>query len=86
MVLVIKSAAVRTRRKVVRTLKEFYFSKEPHLQSHLQARPNELDKQEFPIASSAMLPELRLFFGLMTFTKKVISRVIDLLLEQALRR
>ena len=40
----IKSAAVRTRRKAVRMLKEFYFSREPRLQSRLQARLDELDK------------------------------------------
>jgi hypothetical protein len=28
-------------------LKKFYFSQEPRLQSRLQARPDELDKQEF---------------------------------------
>jgi hypothetical protein len=45
--MVIKSATIRTRRKAVRTLEEFYFSKEPRLQSCLQACPDELDKQEF---------------------------------------
>jgi hypothetical protein len=57
--MVIKSAAIRTRRKAVRTLKEFYFSREPHLQSRQQARPDELDKQEFPRALSAVSFELR---------------------------
>jgi hypothetical protein len=57
--MVIKSAAVRTRSKTVRKLEEFYFSKELHLQSHLQARSDELEKQEFPRASSAVLFELR---------------------------
>ena len=44
--IVIKSVAVRTRRKAVKTLKELYFSKEPHLQAH----SDELKKQEFPRA------------------------------------
>jgi hypothetical protein len=70
-----KSAAVRTRRKAVRTPEEFYFFRESRLQSRLQARPDELDKQEFPRASSTVLSELRpntyVFFRLMTFTKKV---------------
>jgi hypothetical protein len=57
--MVIKSAAVWTRRKAVRTLEEFYFSREPHLQSHPQARPDELDKQEFLRASFVVLSELR---------------------------
>jgi hypothetical protein len=52
--MVIKSATVQMRRKTIRTLEEFYFSKEPRLQSHLQACPNELDKQEFLRASSAV--------------------------------
>jgi hypothetical protein len=53
--MVIKGAAVRMRRKVVRTLEEFYFFKEPRL----QARLDELDKQEFPRALSAVSSELR---------------------------
>jgi hypothetical protein len=53
--MVIKSAAAWTRRKAIRTLEELYFSKEPRL----QARLDELDKQEFPRASSAMLSEIR---------------------------
>ena len=57
--MVIKCVAVWTRRKAVWMLEEFYFSREPHLQSRLQVRPNELDKQEFPRASSAVLFELR---------------------------
>jgi hypothetical protein len=57
--MVIKSAAARTRRKAVRTLEKFYFFRESRLQSRLQARPDELDKQEFPRASSAVLPKLR---------------------------
>jgi hypothetical protein len=52
--MVIKSVAVRMRRKAVRMLEEFYFSKEPHMQFCLQARPDELDKQEFPRASSVV--------------------------------
>ena len=56
--MMIKSAAVRTRRKVVQTLEEFYFSREPHLQSRLQARPDKLDKQEFPRASFTVSFEL----------------------------
>jgi hypothetical protein len=56
--MVIKSAVVQTRRKAVRTLEEFYFSKEPRLQSRLQACPDKLDKQEFPRASSAVSSEL----------------------------
>jgi hypothetical protein len=52
--MVIKSAAVRTRRKAVRTLEEFYFFREPRLQAH----PNELEKQEFPRASSIVSSEL----------------------------
>jgi hypothetical protein len=51
--MVIKSAAAWTRRKAIRTLEELYFSREPRLQSRLQARLDELDKQEFPRASSA---------------------------------
>ena len=35
-------------------LEEFYFSREPRL----QARPDKLDKQEFPRVSSAMSSEL----------------------------
>jgi hypothetical protein len=54
--MVIKSAAVRTRRKAVRMLEEFYFSKEPRL----QARSKELNKQEFPRALSAVSSELGL--------------------------
>ena len=56
----IKCAAVRTRRKAVRTLKEFYFSREPCLQSCLQARLDELDKKKFLRASFAVSSELRL--------------------------
>jgi hypothetical protein len=52
--MVIKSATVRTRRKAVRTL-----SRESHLQSRLQARLDELYKQEFPRALSAVSSELR---------------------------
>jgi hypothetical protein len=44
---------------VVQTLEEFYFFKEPRLQSRLQARLDELNKQEFPKASSAMSSEHR---------------------------
>jgi hypothetical protein len=78
---VIKSTAAQTRRKAIPTLEEFYFSTKPRLQSRLQARLDELDKQEFTRASSAVLSELRLdtyFFCLTTFTKKVISRVTGL--------
>jgi hypothetical protein len=57
--MVIKSAATWTRRKAVRTLKELYFSREPRLQSRLQACPDELDKQEFPRASSVVSFEIR---------------------------
>jgi hypothetical protein len=57
--MVIKSAAAWTRRKAIQTLEEFYFSKEPRLQSRLQAHPDELNKQEFPRASSAVSPKLR---------------------------
>ena len=57
--MVIKCAAVRTKRKAVRTLKEFYFFKEPCLQSHLQARPDKIEKQESPRASSAVPSESR---------------------------
>jgi hypothetical protein len=57
--MVIKSAAIQTRRKAVWTLEEIYFSREPYLQSYLQARPDELDKQEFLRASFAMSSELR---------------------------
>ena len=53
--MVIKSAAVRTRRKAIRMLEEFYFSRE----SRLQSRPDELDKQEFSRASSVVSSELR---------------------------
>ena len=52
--MVIKYVTVRTRRKAVRTVEEFYFFREPHL----QARPDELDKQEFPRASFVVLSEL----------------------------
>jgi hypothetical protein len=65
----------------IRMLEEFYFSKEPHLQSLLQARPDELDKQEFQRASSAVSSELRpdaYVFSLTMFTKNVISRVLGL--------
>jgi hypothetical protein len=57
--MVIKSAAAWTRRKAVRTREELYFSREPCLQSRLQARPDELDKQEFSRASSAVSSEIR---------------------------
>jgi hypothetical protein len=57
--MVIKSAAAWTRRKAVQTLEELYFSREPRLQSRLKVRPNELDKQEFPRASSAVSSEIR---------------------------
>jgi hypothetical protein len=53
--MVIKGAAVRMRRKAVWTLEELYFFKEPRL----QARLDELDKQEFPRALSAVSSELR---------------------------
>ena len=56
----IKSIVVRTRRKAVQMLEEFYFSREPRLQSHLQACLDELDKQELPRALSAVSYELRL--------------------------
>ena len=39
-------------------LEEFYFFREPYLQSRLQAHPNEHDKQEFSKASSAVSSEL----------------------------
>jgi hypothetical protein len=58
--MVIKSAVAWTRRKAVRTLEELYFYREPHLQSRLKVRPNELDKQEFPRASSVVSSEIRL--------------------------
>jgi hypothetical protein len=73
--MVIKSAAAWTRRNAVRMLEELYFSREPRLQSCLQACPDKLDKQEFPRASSTVL-----------FTKKAISRVVGLGLEKTLRR
>jgi hypothetical protein len=57
--MVIKSAVIRTRRKAIRMLEEFNFFKEPHLQSRLQAHLDELDKQEFPRASSIVSSELR---------------------------
>ena len=47
------------RRKAVQMLEEFYFFREPRLQSHLQACPDELDKQELPKASSAVSSKLR---------------------------
>ena len=56
--MVIKSVVVQTRRKAVQMLKEFYFFREPRLQSRLQARLDKLDKQEFLRASSAMSSEL----------------------------
>jgi hypothetical protein len=56
---VIKSAAAWMRRKVVWTIEELYFSREPRLQSRLHARPDELDKQEFPRASSVVSSEIR---------------------------
>ena len=56
--MVIKCAAIRTR-KAFRTLEKFYFSRVPCLQSRLQACPDELEKQEFPRASSAVSSELR---------------------------
>jgi hypothetical protein len=52
--MVIKSAAARTRRKAVWMLKELYFFRAPRL----QARSDELDKQEFPRASSIVSPKL----------------------------
>ena len=55
----IKSAAIWMRRKAIRMLEKFYFFIKPRLQSRLQARPDELDKQEFPRALSAVLSELR---------------------------
>ena len=58
--MVIKCATVRMRRKAIRTREEFYFFREPRLLSHLQARLDELDKQEFLRASSAVSSELRL--------------------------
>jgi hypothetical protein len=58
--MVIKSAIVRTRRKAVWTLEEFYFSQETHLQSRLQVCPDKLDKQEFPRALFAISSKLRL--------------------------
>jgi hypothetical protein len=58
--MVIKSATARTRRKAIRTLEELYFFREPRLQSRLQARLDELDKQEFLRASSVVSPKLRL--------------------------
>jgi hypothetical protein len=57
--MVIKSIAVQTRRKVVRTLEKIYFSQEPCLQSRLQARLDELDKQEFMRALFAVSSEPR---------------------------
>jgi hypothetical protein len=54
--MVIKSAAVRMRRKAIRSLEEFYFSRKPCL----QARSDKLDKQEFPRSSSAVSSELHL--------------------------
>jgi hypothetical protein len=85
--MVIKSAVAWTRRKAVRMLEELYFSREPRLQSclqsRLQARPNELNKQEFPRASSVVSSEIRPDD---TFTKKAISRVPGLGLEQSLWR
>ena len=60
--MVIKCASVRTRRKTIQTLEEFYFFREPHLQSRLQARPDELEKQEFSRASFAMLSRRLCFF------------------------
>jgi hypothetical protein len=53
--MVIKGAAVRMRRKAVRTLEELYFFKEPRLQAYL----DELDKQEFLRALFAVSSELR---------------------------
>jgi hypothetical protein len=53
--MVIKSAAAWMRRKVIWTVEEFYFFREPRL----QAGPDELDKQEFLRASSAVSPKLR---------------------------
>jgi hypothetical protein len=52
--MVIKSAAAWTRRKAIWMLEELYFSREPSL----QARPDELDKQEFSRASSAVSSEI----------------------------
>jgi hypothetical protein len=74
---VIKSAAARARRKAILTLEEFYFSRKPHLQSRLQARLDELVKQEFPIAlyavSSKLHPDAYVFLSEM-----VISRFLGL--------
>jgi hypothetical protein len=58
--MVIKSAAAWMRKKVVRTLEELYFFRKPRLQSRLQARSDELDKQEFLRVSSAVSSEIRL--------------------------
>jgi hypothetical protein len=52
--MVIKSATAWTRRKAVQMLKELYFSRVPRLQAHL----DELNKQEFPRASSAVSSEI----------------------------
>ena len=57
--IVIKSAVVQTRGKAVWTFEEFYFFREPCLQSRLQAHSDELDKQEFPRALSIVSSELR---------------------------
>jgi hypothetical protein len=57
--MVIKSAAARTRKKAIRMLEELYLSRELCLQSRLQARLDELDKQEFPRALSSVSPKLR---------------------------
>ena len=79
--MVIKCAAIRTRKKAVQMFEEFYFSREPRLQSRLQARQDELDKQEFLRVLSAVSSELRpdtYVFCLTTSTKNVISRVLGL--------
>ena len=81
--MLIKSATVWTRRKVVQTLEEFYFSRESRLQSSLQACLNELDKEKFSRASSEPRPNAYLFC-LTILTKNVISGVPSLWLEYTL--
>ena len=86
--MMIKSAVVRTRRKAVRTLKEFYFLES--LVYNLVCKPVQISS----INNNSREPHLQcrlnsvrtlIFFCMMTFTKNVISRVLDLSLEQALR-
>ena len=79
--MVIKCAAVQTRRKAIPMLKELCFSREPRLQPRLQARPDE----ETRIPESLVCNFVWNFVQTM-FTKKAISRVLGLGLEQALRR